>query len=723
MSSFLRDARRAALRDRRLWDEYPLQIYHSTLVFLPEKSIIRKVFESQYPSYLEQQPRVDTDWDLQLQSFETGKDHTEGMFLFSPNSRLLCWASGKTTEIWDVMAGAPVMRAPGVLQAKVAFSSDGRTLVRAGQQWDGTREVAIFEVATGTCLETIKTIGVSKSIDISSDGKWLAVAKVPDENELETGSSDSDSFDNAAAATDIQLYDLSTAEWGPTLHILGHFEQMAVFSAKEGPQLALQSQTDLTIWDVTTRSRVSSLKLRNQGELEFTCFPFAFSPDGRQLAAFDRLLNVKTGQFEKKLNSSETGQALRFSPDGRQLFNFHCRKDFATVWDVQTGQQLGTFRHFARAIPAISPDGTLLAALAEDRAVLNIWSLEGRDSPAGSKDAIHETFSSIVADPSGNRLACFGHAKSVAKIYNTETWDVEEVVDVCLGPVQNAVFSPDGSLLAFFPRFGGPRRFESLDQDITRYLGAVWDVEAGEKVVEFDSMGCLALSSDGARLAIAGEGEASCIVMHLTRPKKPISIPVTVSSVAFSPDSSLLATLSVRGRVSIWEAATGVHFKTFYYPHGRQTSLIIFLSDGDKVAIQEWSASEISIWDITTSTNTATVRLRGCSIAPQIWAVTERRIYTNNGEFGYGAVPPTIATTTSQQVSVHSAYRLGLGISDDWRWILWRDQRIIFLPPSYRPNRPNFGLQILGTKVVMLLPSRRMISLEFSGKHPTLSEA
>lgn len=713
---------------------------------------------------------MDEDWDLHVQSLEIGKGGSPvGMFVFSPDSRLLCWASDKTTEVWDVVTGARIMQAPGVSDARVTFCSNGRSLALAGQSQHGISQVEVFDIATGCCVETVTTLGCyTKSmgmIAFSPDGKMLAAASMPDEDseddsedENSDGDGDGDGESNgdgnstgSKATAVIQLYNLETGDWGSTLHVMVEPEQMVMFSTADGIQLALQHSFHLTILDATTGSQIRELQLRIQKGPAFLHFPFAFSPDGRHLATSGRLINPETGADEEKLELWKRARTVRFSPDGCMLFNVQHAYHLTTLWDAQTGRRLGVFRNCTPAVPAISPDGSLLVTLSETRSSLNLWSLDSCRGDAELGSTVEESFSRIMAYPTRNRLVCFARSRSMgpAMIYDVETGDFIETIDACLGPVDHAALSSDANLLAFIVRQPmGPRNRSERACDKERYLGTIWDISAHKTVDRFDSTGTLAFSSDGTRLAAAGW---PCIIIwELAKPGEYTGIdtypshlglaPESVyesrtypTQLAFSPDDLLLAAAFRDGRVSIWEATTGNHlntlyhphsnhFNTLYYPHGDLISCMIFLQTGKSLALVEGYTTQVSIWEVATGTCTMKVDLQGTTIEPHISAATGTSFTTHFGEFGYGAVPTCVSVITGQDVPVpfYPAYRQGLGISDDFGWILWNDQRILFLPFAYRPsNRRDF--QILGTRLLLRILSKKVVSIEFLGNDSTLS--
>ncbi|OCK77258.1 hypothetical protein K432DRAFT_259588, partial [Lepidopterella palustris CBS 459.81] len=68
--AFLYDAKRFVLNNRSIIEYAPLQIYCSALVFAPQRSLVRKEFEQQMPSWIPGLPKVQEEWSLALQTLE-----------------------------------------------------------------------------------------------------------------------------------------------------------------------------------------------------------------------------------------------------------------------------------------------------------------------------------------------------------------------------------------------------------------------------------------------------------------------------------------------------------------------------------------------------------------------------------------------------------------------------------------------------------------------------
>ncbi|KXX78527.1 Vegetative incompatibility protein HET-E-1 [Madurella mycetomatis] len=154
-----------------------------------------------------------------------------------------------------------------------------------------------------------------------------------------------------------------------------------------------------------------------------------------------------------------------------------------------------------------------------------------------------------------------------------------------------------------------------------------------------------------------------------------------VRSVAFSPDSRLIASGSADKTIKIWDTATGRCTQTLE-GHSDWVSSVAFSPDSRLIA----SGSDdktVKIWDTATGRCTQTLntdrRTYNISFNP-----IGLHIQTNSGTIDI-AMPPlsTLHPAPSRTASptLHQDY----GISSDGRWIMRGSENWLWLPPEYRP--------------------------------------
>lgn len=204
------------------------------------------------------------------------------------------------------------------------------------------------------------------------------------------------------------------------------------------------------------------------------------------------------------------------------------------------------YQEGARAV-AFSPDGRLLATGTDDGAV-QLWDPVTR-VPIGDRLSTRGGMvRSVVFSPDSRLLTSVDAGKPV-RLWDTATGKpVGDLNGTPTGSTRAVAFSPDGQVIATGEDDSSVRLWNSATQDPIRHLPLKGQ---GEKIV------ALTISSDG--LLAAVEDRLGVWLWNLGSKKGMHRLPgaaASATTIAFSPDGSLLAVGGLRGDVWLWSADT-----------------------------------------------------------------------------------------------------------------------------------------------------------------------
>jgi WD40 repeat protein len=363
---------------------------------------------------------------------------------FAPISKVLATGAGTMVRFWDPATGREIPQGAGHQDAITALvlAPGGKLVASHGADdtvrlWEPAtgRELHQFTAPPGTVCVALAPDGRSAAlgnadtsirIHATADGKELhrikghpqgvaQLAFTPDGKILASGGR----LDNVIRlwdpATGRELRQLGMANavrgsvgsagGGLVFSPDGKFLACPVVSAPDAPRRGGAPATvTLNLWDVATGKEARRIALPDQTSIS----SFAFSPDGRTLAAENRngtitLWEVASGQERGRLgnpaalipprSNAAAARLLRrsrlvgpvaravpttlaFSADGRILM-LRGPQHAVEVWDVESGKEVGRLRGHAGDVTvlALASDGRTLATGSSDTTML-LWDVK-----------------------------------------------------------------------------------------------------------------------------------------------------------------------------------------------------------------------------------------------------------------------------------------------------------------------------------------------------------
>jgi WD40 repeat protein len=266
--------------------------------------------------------------------------------------------------------------------------------------------------------------------------------------------------------------------------------------------------------------------------------------------------------------------SAEFSPDGATVLTTS-EDETGALWDPATGERRAELVGHEADIPragAFSEDGTKVLTYAPD-GTARVWSAEDGSSIAvlEDRDDALGRLQDAAFSPDGSLVATAPFVNSTAKI-----WDVESgtlIRELPQDTVDRLGFSPDGKLLI------------TADQDEQVSL---WRVADGERLAEYAEDAQTAYShagfSPGGDLFVTAGADGFARLRRLDG-----SVVATlehagpVVDVAFSPDGERIATAGEDGVVKVWSTADGSQISVFD-GHGAPVNVVAFSPDGTLAA-------------------------------------------------------------------------------------------------------------------------------------------
>ncbi|KAJ3487206.1 hypothetical protein NLG97_g6457 [Lecanicillium saksenae] len=572
-SMFLHDAKCFILNCRPVLDKAPLQLYTSVLIFTPERSIIRSLFEDSIgKARVKYIKGLEGDWSPCLQTLE-----------------------GHSSVV-----------------KSVAFSADGRQLVSGSLD----ETVKMWDATTGTLQSTLQASNPVRSVALSADGKWVAAASVDlrvkvwdtvtgalhtltgHSEELSSVAFSLDSKRLASASLDGTIKIWDTQDWTLERTIDNNnpdYVTSVVFSANRQWMAYLAKVSGkgiIMVWEIKNWTLKCKFKACHHSPI---CIAksITFSVDSKRLAAALSDGSIQIWDIEKEALQTVLRRhgvlvsSAAFSADGNWMASGSLDKTIK-IWDTTTWIVKSTFKdHSCINAVAFSDNSEPLVSASYE--TIKIWDTTV-DTTRSTVKGLGGEVTYIVFSADGEWVA------SSARYSGIQIWDAKSGArKSTFGKVSDDVgsiaFSADCGKVAFTSDGPSVKIWDAVTETIRELTGHT------------ETANSVAFSGDGKWLASASEDSTVIIWNAKTgafhRAYRDHQ-KVFVKLVVFSPDSAWVASSAgyTRDTIKVWNPNTGTTQSTF----GNENDAvehIAFSADGQLVA-SVLEGGTVKIWDAAT---------------------------------------------------------------------------------------------------------------------------
>jgi eukaryotic-like serine/threonine-protein kinase len=502
---------------------------------------------------------------------------------FSPDGRLLAVGGWENVKLWDAVTGAQRAVFQQMRTMCLCFSPDGQSLVVGG--WPSAESgPRLWDVPSGRDLGRLPGLSSSPSVapivsvGYSHDGKTIVAGTMEGR---------------------VFLWDATTRQLRKSFLAHKGKSWALVAFCPDDTRLVTASwfaDAHVRLWDVSgDEPRVT---LEREGATGIV-----FSPDGRTLAAGNRLLAYPSCELKVHLpDFSSRVNILAFSPDGKTIAAA-CLDRMIRLFDVATGaERLGQAHTAAVSAAAFSPDGRTLAT-ATQSGNLKLWDLGPGQNPR------------ILPQPGPVRFLSFSQDGRSLAVSGQDQHDGSDfpglVLEVASGRelmklnrfAQPGVLSPDWSVCATQEPDGS---FKLSDARTGGALATLpWIQKEGSRIIAF--------SPDGKTLSVYWNGSPAVQLWDVASQHERAAlhagvagVPGSLSSMVFSPDGKTLAAGSQINFLYFWNLASGEELMLQDSSRGTWIRAIAFSADGrllaagnDRGVVQLWEVAHGRQWPAT----------------------------------------------------------------------------------------------------------------------------
>ncbi len=532
--------------------------------------------------------------------------------VFSPDGKILAsvWGSEGKVILWNVetheLIGQPLSGYKNGVNS-IAISPNGKILaVGDGDQSEagGGGDIILWDI------ETLKPIGIPLS---GHKHGVYSLAFSPDSNVLASGSRDDT----------IILWDIKKLQLiGQPLK--GHTSSVkSVAFSPDGKILASSGNDSVVIlWDVSNINQLTAKQPTHQILKGHTHIveSVAFSPDGKTLASssYDDTIifwdvTRKQQIAQPLLDANGNNQNVAISPDGKilalhsctQLNNSQRCQGRISLWDL-TKRQLRepSLLGYPNGMVsmAFSPDSTILVSSGCsnnpcNQGEIRFWNLSSRKL-IGQPLTYHGGEVEILAFSLDAKSLFLRISHEFITLVDVATFQPEYKFDLYS---RTFAISPNGRIVAV--------------GEGTDFI--LWDMLKGQQIGSplnglTDAVSSLAFSSDGKILASGGasrskiradaDKDSNNIILWNMATHQPIGLPLlghtdSLTSLAFSPNSKMLASGGFEGTIILWDVERGQQLGIPFKVHNNLVKNLLFSKDG-KTLISASDDGSVVLWDV-----------------------------------------------------------------------------------------------------------------------------
>lgn len=628
--------------------EHPLQAYTSATVFVPSGSIMRELVRAEEPNWVTVHGEMrEEHWSPRAQTIDPGNAKLEvvGPVTFSPDGAWLAAVlegnydkkTVRQVQIWDIVTGNSVWTLEDA-SGWVAFSPKHTilgTVTSPGvvKFWDLTKGIWHHRVIT--------LLNVSAAV-FSPDGIWLAAA-------------DGDRIGIWNWARGHRALQFRHDSASPCCSV--------VYSAG-GTHLASAHRDEIRVWNAQSGVLLRCINSKDTSSVAF----LPDTADSRLISASNRTLitwSVKTGERLGMLDvpsEEDAYSAMALSADGSR---FVVAPDGnIMVWDTTTRRRLQTIWGYDQHIKALifSPDGSQIASISKWG--LRLYRITSTDGEVFQAARDHPDKINLI------RISADGNTMASASTSMMNIWDLtgacrrREINDT-YNDILDMALSPDGTRLVSVSR----------GQD-----AAIWDVKTGNRLRIIPYCGfAVCFSPDGANIALL-EPAGTIRVWSLVGQRCLQSFHQALrgefgsGSVVFGPEDMILT--SFDRSIRVWKLLR--RRCNLEIDDKATATALVFSSDGHQFAASY--TDKIKIWDSKSGCCLQTLDTGGSNITVVAFDAARSRLLTNVGLVLLDEVP-------AGHVDVRrELHRQGYGVNVTGDWVLWDSEKVLWLPPAYRPD-------------------------------------